>query len=98
MSKYRRAARVDSNQGEIVKELRKIPGVKVELGHDDILVGFQGKTFWFEIKTGPKASRQEGQDELNENWTGHYSIVWSTEMILEEMGLQRGRSGRNDTS
>ena len=81
MSKYRRAARVDSNQGTIRQELEEIPGITVEVGHDDILVGYQGKTYWFEIKTGPKAEVKKSQKKLSKNWTGHYSIVWSTEMI-----------------
>lgn len=42
MSKYRRAARIDKNQPEIVKILRSVPGVSVELGKDDI----RGVTYW----------------------------------------------------
>lgn len=86
MSKFRRAAKVDANQGQIVKELRDM-GISVSLGHDDILVGHNGKTYWFEIKTGPKAKIKESQEKLLEEYKGHYSIVWSTEMILKELEL-----------
>ena len=60
MRLMRRAARVDKNQKEIVKALRSIPGVSVALGHDDLLVGFRSKTYWFELKSSEKASKQEG--------------------------------------
>jgi hypothetical protein len=90
MSKFRRAAKIDANQSEIVKDLRKI-GYSVELNHDDILVGHAGKTYWFELKTGPKAAVKESQKKLLENWTGHYSIVWTTEMIIKEI-----RSAQNN--
>jgi len=60
-------------------------GCSVEVGHDDILVGFLGKTYWFEIKTGPRAKIKDSQKKLLREYKGHYSIVWSTEMIIEEI-------------
>ncbi len=84
MSKYVRHKKVDANQADIVEDLRKA-GLSVELDHDDILVGHQGKTYWFEIKTGPKAKVKDSQKRLLKEWKGHYKIVWSTEMILEEI-------------
>ena len=82
-----RANRIDQNQPEIVKALRKIPGVTVELGMDDILVGYQGKTYWYEIKVGEKSAVKPSQVKLLENWKGHYKIVWNLEMILEDIGM-----------
>lgn len=87
MSKYRRAAKIDANQHEIVDALRAISGVSVQVGMDDILVGYKGRTFWYEIKTGPKADVKETQKKLVAEWTGHYKIVWSIEMILEDMSI-----------
>ena len=84
MSKYRRAAKIDANQPDIVKELRKL-GYSVAVGHDDILVGANGKTYWFEIKTHEKAPVKESQHKLIAEWKGHYAIVWTTEMILKEI-------------
>ena len=84
----RRADRVDANQPEIVKELRKLDGVTVQVGMDDILVGYKGRSFWFEIKVGPKSTIKESQQALLDNWTGHYSIVWSVEMIINELGYK----------
>lgn len=84
MSKYRQAARTDANQSDIVDDLRRL-GYSVEVGHDDILVGHRGRTFWFEIKTGPKAKIKDSQKKLLAEFKGHYSIVWSTLMILKEI-------------
>ena len=84
MSKFRRAAKVDANQGAIVKELKAM-GYSVALTHDDILVGHRGKTYWFEIKTSEKAPIKDSQHKLIAEWKGHYAIVWTTEMILKEM-------------
>ena len=96
MSKYRRAAKIDSNQPDIVKELRK-RGYSVEVGHDDILVGHAGKTYWFEIKEPGAVSKKTGeilesekkdsQKRLEREWKGHYKIVWNIDQILNEIEL-----------
>ena len=97
MSKYRQAAKIDANQTNIVKLLRYIYGCKVELGHDDILVGYKGKNYWYEIKTPDCVSKKTGavresakknkQSKLEQEWTGHYKIVSSFEEILKDLGL-----------
>ena len=91
----RRAAKIDNNQNAIVKALRDIPGVTVETGHDDILVGFYGKTFWFEIKSDSSVSKKTGkvresskkysQIKLEKEWKGHYKIVSNLDDILDEI-------------
>lgn len=73
--------------------LRKIPGVSVEIGHDDIMVGHKGKTFWFEIKETSTVSKITGevvpsaikksQKDLLAGWKGHYQIVWNIDQIIE---------------
>jgi len=98
LSKHRRAARIDSNQPEIVKALRKIPGVTVHLDMDDILVGYKGVNYWYEIKDPEKLFKKDGtfnkgeikpsQVKLIDGWMGHYKIVWSLDMILEDIGIQ----------
>ena len=97
MSKHRYSAKVDKNQPDIVEQLRKIPGVKVQVGMDDILVGYKGKNHWFEIKEPETVSNVTGQvqpskikpsqHKLLEHWTGQYSVVWNIEQILAEIGL-----------
>ena len=85
----RRADRIDANQPEIVKELRD-KGYSVELSHDDILVGYKGYTFWYEIKTGPKAKIKPSQLKLLDEWQGHYKIVWTAEMIINDIKKRIG--------
>lgn len=66
----RRAARVDENQANIVKDLRKLGYSVTDLssvgqGCPDIMVGARALNFLFEIKnpTKPKADRQLTQDQ-----------------------------------
>jgi len=97
MAKFRQAARIDKNQVEIVKALRQIPGVTVEPGHDDILCGYKGKTYWYEIKSSRTVSQKTGEvrpsgitpseKKRQDTWKGHYKIVWSLDQILKDMGI-----------
>ena len=97
MGKNRYAAKSDSNQKEIVAALRSIPGVTVTTGMDDILVGRNGRTYWFEIKDPINVSQVTGeiwpsklkksQVKLRETWTGQYDIVHSLEQILLIIGV-----------
>ena len=89
----RRADKIDANQPEIVEHLEKL-GFSVEVGHDDILVGKDGKTWWFEIKHPDcannrgqvfRSSKKPSQILLEENWQGHYKIVTCVEDILEDI-------------
>ena len=89
-------SKIDKNQQDIVKALRKIPGVTVALNHDDILVGYKGITYWYEIKqedprkkdgTNRKGALKDSQIELWASWMGHYSIAWNLDMILLDMGI-----------
>ena len=90
--------KIDNNQVSIVKVLRKIPGVTVEVGHNDLLLGYKGKTYWFEIKNSncvsPKTGEiqpskiKDSQYKLLRDWRGHYSIVWKLEQILNQIGLE----------
>lgn len=98
MSKWRKAAKIDTAQTEIVKALRSMPGITVEPGHDDILLGHNGRTYWFEIKSESAVSKKTGkvlesakkqsQKNLEATWTGHYAIVSSLDEILEIIGLE----------
>ena len=96
MPRYR--AKNDTNQPDIVKALRKIPGITVQTGHDDILVGYKGLTFWFEIKNPDEINKSgqpygrnkktgRGQAKIDEEFTGHYRIVWNIDQILEAIGI-----------
>ncbi len=80
----RRADKIDMNQTSIVKELRS-KGYSVALGHDDILVGYRGKTFWYEIKKGPRSEIKESQYKLLDNYKGHYMLIWSAQMAINDI-------------
>lgn len=91
----RRAAKTDNNQTAIVNALLEIPGVTVEVGHDDILVGSNGRTYWYEIKSDLAVSKKTGQildsqkkksqKKLEAEFTGHYRIVSRIDEILSEI-------------
>ena len=101
MSRNRYARRTDDNQKDIVKKLRKIESLSIELDKDDILIGYEGQTFWYEIKTPESVSKKtgeinesakkDGQKDLEKTWKGHYKIVSSVEEILIDM-----KYGSND--
>lgn len=87
------AARVDRNQAALVKALRQVPGVSVEPGHDDLLIGYKGRTYWVEVKAQEVISAKTARVRASEitpsearrlaNWTGQYALVWNIEQILE---------------
>jgi hemin uptake protein HemP len=88
--KPRIRAKVDANQADIVAALRAIPGVSVVVGHDDILVGHHGQTYWYEIKNrAGRNTLQKSQIHLEESWQGHYRVVHDIDDILEDMGIGR---------
>lgn len=86
-----RKARVDGNQKEIVKQLRAI-GATVLHTHQlkncfDILVGWKGHNYAFEIKDSakPKSARHltEGEQKFFDLWRGQVDKVESFEEIMK---------------
>jgi len=76
--------------------LRKVPGVTVSLGHDDFLLGYKGRTYWYELKTPDKLKKngewkagalKATQYHLLDNWQGHYRVVCFLDEILDELGI-----------
>ena len=74
-----RAAKIDANQLEIVKALRKIGATVQSLaatgdGVPDLLVGYQGNTYLIEVKDGSKVPSARkltpDQEVWHEKWTG----------------------------
>ena len=62
----RRAAKVDANQPDIVKALRKLGAVVIHLGHPvDLLVGLSGRWLPVEIKdpSQPPSKRELTDDQ-----------------------------------
>lgn len=86
----RRAARIDTNQPEIVKEFRK-HGCTVQHLHmvgdgcPDIAVGFGGINYLIEIKDGnkPPSGRKLTKDEQmwHNGWNGSVHIIESVKDV-----------------
>ncbi len=66
------------------------------LNHDDILVGYRGKTFWYEIKSDNQMKKdgtlkanalKASQVKLQQEWKGHYRIVTGVDEILKELEI-----------
>ena len=89
----RRAARIDSNQNEIVEALRRC-GASVLITSQlkncfDILVGYNGINYIVEIKDGDKPPSQrkltKGEEKFRKEWKGgEYHII---ESISEALNL-----------
>ena len=88
--------RVDDNQREIVDALRGV-GCSVQHLHEvgrgcpDILVGFRGINYLFEIKDGNKIpSRQKltpDEEKWHQLWNGRVITVNSADNAFKAIGL-----------
>jgi len=88
MSQPRAAYRVDSNQPAIVRALRDI-GASVTVtaglgdGAPDILCGFRGRNYLFEIKATPRSKLTPDERAWHESWRGTVYVVTSAEQAVE---------------
>ncbi len=92
----RRAARIDANQTEIVQALRDV-GASVGItsmvgsGFPDLVVGFRGRNFLFEIKDGskPPSKRKLTPDEQEffDTWRGTVFIANDVNEALSIIGV-----------
>ena len=87
-----RARKIDDNQNEIVKQLRRI-GCSVAItsmvgnGMPDLLIGFRKKNFLFELKDGNKSESRKrltpDEEKFFNTWQGQVNKVESFEEILK---------------
>ena len=92
----RTRASVDANQAQIVAELRAV-GVtafsiaQIGKGKGDIIAGFRGQNYMFEIKdpAQPPSKRKLTPDEeiFHGEWKGQIDIVLTVEDAMEIMGI-----------
>jgi hypothetical protein len=86
------AAKVDANQGEIVKALRQI-GVSVALtnavgdGFSDLVCGYRGRSHLLEVKDRLGVLTPD-QAEFVRFWRGDYHVVRSVRDALALFGVQ----------
>lgn len=88
----RRAAKVDSNQPEIVAALRKIgcsvtPTHALGKGFPDIAVGYRGSNYFFEIKDGSlspsRRALTEDEFKWHDAWRGQVAIIESISQAIK---------------
>lgn len=91
----RRAAKVDTNQAEIVEALRRagasvFPTHTVGRGFVDLVCGFRGENYLIEIKDGsrPPSKRKLTTDEreFHQTWRGSVHVVESVDQALQLIG------------
>lgn len=93
----RRAAKIDANQEKVVEALRAV-GASVQTlaaigkGVPDLLVGYQGKTFLFEIKDGSKSPSERRLTEDQLKWHGAWrggplAVVDGPDAALRMLGI-----------
>ena len=92
----RQAARIDANQNEIVGTLRKM-GATVAItsmvghGFPDLVVGYLGLNYLFEIKDGLKPISQrkltKDEQEFFDIWRGNVQIVNNANDALDILGV-----------
>lgn len=91
-----RGKRIDTNQNLIVKQLRRC-GVSVAItsmvgnGFVDIVCGWKGRNYLFELKDGNKtASRKQltpDEKEFHDAWRGQINKAESFDEIATIIGL-----------
>ena len=97
----RRHARIDENQPDIVKTLRKIPGFSVAItsdlgnGFGDIVCGFLGVNGIYEIKDpAQEPARRKLTDkeaDFHKAWHGHIRIAETAAEIAIDMRAMANR-------
>lgn len=85
--------RVDANQAEIVRCLRWA-GATVQLLHTigkgcpDALIGYQGKNYLAEIKSGGCTRLTDDEREWHESWRGQVAIVRTVADAMRLIGVE----------
>jgi hypothetical protein len=87
---FRRAARTDDNQPEVVKEFRRLGWCVLIISQlkncCDIMVSKGGVTIAIEIKDGskPPSARKlsAGEQEFKDSWLGRWELVESIDDVI----------------
>jgi hypothetical protein len=90
--------RTDANHKELIDKIRQIPSASVFSTHEvgkgfpDIVVGYRGINYMFEIKDGKKTASQkkltQAEIKFHSNWTGQISVVEKIEDILNILKIK----------
>lgn len=87
---FRRAARIDANQNEIVSVLRNRGWYVLIISQlkncCDIIISKNGRTVAVEIKDGSKSLSQRklstGEEKFKSEWQGEYALIETIEQAL----------------
>ena len=89
--------KTDANHKIIIDQLRKIPGISVFSTHTigkgfpDIVTGYKGLNYLFEIKDGSKvkSAQKLTEDEVkfHAKWNGQINIITTFEEAISIMGV-----------
>jgi hypothetical protein len=79
--------RVDSNQSELVKQIRKLGATVQHLhavgkGCPDVLVGYKDNNYLFEIKDGDKKKLTSDQVIWHRDWKGQVRVITNIEDVI----------------
>jgi len=96
----RRAQRRDHNERGIVSKLRELGVSVMYCSEFDIAVGYEGRSYLYEIKDPEKLFLKDGvtfrknaikpsQAKIMRTWHGHYSVCWELEQILDQIGYRK---------
>ena len=88
---FRRAAKTDANQPEIVKHFRKLGWSVLIISQlkncCDLIVAKNGKTFAIEVKDGSRIPSErkltKGEKKFLDGWHGEWRIIESIEQVNE---------------
>ena len=92
---FRRKAKVDKNQAEIVEALRKV-GAVVKHVHQlknlfDVLVFYRGETYCVEIKSSRKSKLSPGEQECKEELESVGVAYWIIYDVNDAMRMLKIR-------
>jgi len=90
--------RTDANHKKLIDKIRQIPSASVFSTHEvgkgfpDIVVGYRGLNYMFEIKDGKKTASKkkltQAEIKFHSNWTGQISVVEKIEDILNILKIK----------
>ena len=88
---FRRAAKVDDNQKEVVSTLRKLGWTVLIISQlkncCDLFISKNGRTIAIEVKDGskPPSARKlsEGEIKFRDAWQGEYALIETLEDIKQ---------------
>lgn len=82
--------KVDKVHSQVRDDLRALPGITVLDTHAlpkfvDLVVGWQGRSYLFEVKNTHKDKLTKDELEIKNNFTGHYDVITTFEEALKIM-------------